>query len=106
MTAIDGNCTTLTDEQMRELGFTDHREGFWFYSKRLISSISFTVTIDKATGDYSELVEDTDFGQPAFYGNMREPYRTQVHDGVERQIEHLAKHGIVIHVDHTQYRMS
>lgn len=37
----------LLDEDMRKLGFTDHREGFWYFSKLIASDITFNVTINK-----------------------------------------------------------
>lgn len=91
----------LDDAEMRELGFTDHREGFWYYSQSLGDGITFNVSIDKATGEWSEYVLDEDFGQPYYYG--RYGLADEIRMKVDTQVKLLRSHGILVGVDHRGY---
>lgn len=99
----DGNTPILEDAAMRALGFTDHRPDHWYLCKRVGSYETLNITIDKATGDYDELVMDENFGQPAYYGNMVEPYRSQYRDAVDEHLETLNAAGLTVTVDHRLY---
>ena len=106
MKLTDGTTPLLTDEQMRELGFTDRVKGRWYLTSRVGSRESFNLSIDKKTGDYSETVIDEDFGQPAYFGRMRQEFR---HDTVNKLWEVLNKlhtAGLRIEVDPCQYMWS
>ena len=78
----DGNTLVLSDKEMVNLGFTDRNNNVWYFCKGILidnkqrsTSVTLNISIDKITGNYDELVMDEMFGQPAYYGNMREPYR-------------------------------
>lgn len=106
MKLTDGTTPLLTDEQMRELGFTDRVKGRWYLTQRVGSRESFNLSIDKDSGSYSETVIDEDFGQPAYFGRMRQEFR---HDTVNRLWEVLNKlhtAGLRIEVDPCQYMWS
>lgn len=61
----------LDDATMRKVGFTDHVEGRWYFMRVLKRySISFNVTIDKATREVAIDVLDEDFLQPYNYQAM------------------------------------
>lgn len=106
MKLTDGTTPLLTDDQMRELGFTDRVKGRWYLTQRVGSRESFTLTIDKESGNYGEIVIDEDFGQPAYFGRMRQEFR---HDTVNKLWEILNKlhtAGLEIAVDPCQYMWS
>lgn len=61
----------LDDATMRRVGFTDHVEDRWYFMRVLKRySISFNVTIDKATREVAIDVLDEDFLQPYNYQAM------------------------------------
>ncbi len=93
----------LPDDQMRELGFTDHRPTHWYFSRRIGFEDFFSVTIDKATGEYEELTYDTMFGQPAYYGQMVEPHRSRYRTAIDRAVAELNAAGLTVAVNHTEY---
>lgn len=64
-TAINGNI--LPEEQMRELGFTDHSGKNWYYVQRVAQDITFNLTLPKDGGRLSIDVLDEDYGQPYDY---------------------------------------
>lgn len=59
----------LSDEEMRDLGFTDHSKTRWYFSKRIkyVQEISFSITIDKTNSDIEIDVLDEAFLQPYDY---------------------------------------
>lgn len=66
--------TILSDEEMREIGFTDFAKNRWYFGKnikfpksRFQPDISFDVTIPKDGSDINIEVIDEDFGQPYDY---------------------------------------
>ena len=93
----------LPDAKMRELGFTDHREGYWYYNAPLGNNITFDVTINKVTGEWTEDVLDEDFLQPYHYGRYDNPVVKGVRVAVDEQVAFLADHGITVAVDHREY---
>jgi hypothetical protein len=99
----DGTTPVLPDQEMRALGFTDHREGFWYLCREVESRESLNITIEKSTGDYEELVMDEDFGQPAYYGNMIEPYRSTITQRIDDELARLNAAGLTLAVDHSAY---
>lgn len=88
---------------MRELGFTDRVTGRWYLVEPVGSAEALNITIEKATGDYAELVADEYFGQPAYYGRMVEPYSTSIRNAVDTILSRLNDAGLTIRVDHTAY---
>ena len=101
--SVDGNTPLLPDDQMRELGFTDRRTTHWYYAAMIGAYESINFTIEKATGNYEELVMDEAFGQPAYYGRMVEPHRTEYRAAVEREVARMRDAGLNLVVDHTLY---
>lgn len=95
--------TPLPDAEMRALGFTDHREDHWYYCARVDSDTTLNISIDKGTGAWTEDVLDEYFGQPEYYGNMIEPFRTKIRDNVDREVARLNAAGIAVAVDHREY---
>lgn len=104
MSRIDGNTPILTEPEMRALGFTDRREGYWSLCKSLIpGATTFNVTINKANGNYSELVMDEYFGQPEYYGNMKPEWRDRVRSKIDGHLHDLQAARLTVTVDHKQY---
>lgn len=89
--------------RMRKLGFTDHREGYWYWTKRVGTETSFNLTINKETGGYETYVLNELFGQPEYYGNMIAPYREQIIANVNVILHELRRDGIHIEFDHAEY---
>lgn len=88
---------------MRELGFTDHVPEKWRFSRWVGPEIFFTLTIDKATGDYYELVEDIAFGQPYYYRTYDVPAARKIETNVDAVVADLRDSGINVTVDHNEY---
>lgn len=105
MSRTSGQFTPLLDDAgMRAIGFTDHREGFWYYCRTLNYGVTINVTIDKTTGEWNEDVLDEDFGQPYYYGQYAgNPFPDAVRAKVDEQVALLNSHGITVTVDHRQY---
>lgn len=95
--------TLLPDADMRVLGFTDHREGHWYYCASVDSHTTLNITIDKETGEYEEQVLNEFFGQYEPYGHMKEPWRTKIRDNIDAELAKLSAAGIAVTVDHTEY---
>lgn len=58
----------LSDEKMREIGFTDHSKDRWYFCKCLGDlDISFNVTIPKDGSDIDIITLDENFLQPYDY---------------------------------------
>jgi hypothetical protein len=93
----------LADAVMRALGFTDRREGFWYFVERVGSNETINFSIDKATGQYTEDVLDEYFGQPAHYGNMTPKYGLPIRANIDLIVTRLATGGLNLFVDHTLY---
>ena len=89
--------------RMRRLGFTDHRGGFWYYSKRVGSDTTFNLTINKETGTYETYVLNESFGQPEYYGQMRDVYRAQMIANIDVILYELERDGVKVEFDHSEY---
>ncbi len=92
----------LPDTEMRKLGFTDYREGYWYFSKILRGSIIFSVTVSKADADDFRIdVLNDDFCQPYDYQRMLSkssyhepnPYAIAVYEKVEQWTDYLQQAG-------------
>ena len=99
----DGTTTVLPEEDMRWIGFTDHRTGFWYRVCRVGSDETLNITVNKLTGEYEELVMDEHFGQPAHYGHMKPVYRDAIRLAVDEQVRLLNAAGMTVAVDHRLY---
>jgi len=99
----DGTTPLLTDDAMRALGFTDHREGFWYFTDRVGDNTSLNFTINKNTGEYEELVMDEFFGQPEYYRNMKPEFRDAVQARIDGIIVRLNGAGLNLAVDPDLY---
>lgn len=93
------------DSRMRDLGFTDHRDGHWFQSWYLgMVDIYLDLTIDKVTLEYDTLVEDIAIGQPYHYGRyLYGELASDMHDRINATIAQLRAQGLNIDFDHAEY---
>lgn len=103
MSESDGNTALLPEADMRALGFTDRRPDYWYFTKRVGSNESMNFTINKANGNYEELVMDEMFGQPAYYGHMRPNFRDEIRANVDTIVGELNAAGLTVAVDHKAY---
>lgn len=99
----DGITPLLGDEEMRELGFTDRREGYWYWSRNIDKYTSLNFTVQKDTGFYEELVMDEMGGQPDYYGLSRPEYRDRIINEVNQYVALLNDSGLALAVDHREY---
>lgn len=93
----------LSDPKMRQLGFTDHVKSNWYLCTEVGAMMTLNITINKRTGEWREDVLDEYFGQPAYYGLLREPLRSDTVRKTESELERLNAAGLVLTVDHVQY---
>lgn len=91
-----------SDKEMREAGFTDHRDGIWYYCAMLsdVSGISFNCTINKKTNHVKIDVLDEDWLQPYDYQSIlkedtKHHYALLVHAQVQKQMQKLQEIGII-----------
>lgn len=103
MSRPDGAVTLLTDGEMRALGFTDRREGYWYWSRNVDKYTSLNFTIDKLTGLYEELVMDEMFGQPDPYGQAKPEYRDAIIKKIDDYVKAFNDVGLDLNVDHREY---
>jgi hypothetical protein len=102
---VSGFTAVLPDEQMRALGFTDHREGHWYLCRRVGSDTTLNISINKTSGLWREDVLNELFGQPEFYDSMREPHRTNIRGTIDAIVTGLAAAGVMVTVNHDAYRL-
>src|SRR5690606_39993592 len=78
------------DARLRELGFTDHREGYWYYTTRVGDMTSWNVTISKESGAVDVEVLDEHFLQPYPFQALAVegvPFAVAVAERVEKRSE-------------------
>lgn len=92
----------VADKEMRESGFTDHREGIWYYCAMLsdVSGISFNCTINKKTNHVKIDVLDEDWLQLYDYQSIlkkdtKHHYALLVHAQVQKQMQKLQEIGVI-----------
>lgn len=92
----------LSDEEMREIGFTDYNEPLWYYHKKYPkdSSLSFNLTIPKDGSDIDIITLDDDFLQPFDYQCVlnHDPTHTPTlsfREFVEEQMAYLESKGVL-----------
>lgn len=91
----------LPEKEMRALGFTDYREGYWYFCKILYEGgdISFDLTVNKNDPSdwYIDVLLD-DFCQPYDYQYLMTrnvPMAFKIRDKVEEIMRWLTNQGIV-----------
>ena len=99
----DGITPLLDDDEMRELGFTDRREGWWYWSRNVDKYTSLTFKIQKDTGFYEELVMDEMGGQPDPYGRAKPEYRDAIIKKIDDYVKAFNDVGLQLKVDHKAY---
>ncbi len=101
-----------SEEKLRAFGFTDRREGYWYYTTRVSSDESFNITIPKEpighiqgepVYSYEELVIDEDFGQPSYFGNLRPELRYAMVEAVGSVLEKTRALGLNVRVNPREY---
>lgn len=95
----------LEDEKMRELGFTDRREGTWSLCKRVAYMTTLNICIEKDGSDWSEYVLDEFFLQPCFYMDAKKEFKNEVISNIDEIISTLRRAGLDVSVDHESYTM-
>lgn len=92
----------VADKEMREAGFTDHRDGIWYYCAMLsdVSGISFNCTINKKTNHVEIDVLDEDWLQTYDYQlilkkDTKHHYALLVHAQVQKQMQKLQEIGVI-----------
>ena len=100
----------LSDEEMRDIGFTDYSKDSWYFCRTIKFpntkryrgfDISFSVTIPKDNSDIRIDVLDEDFGQPYDYQYMldKNPKRFEpcliVKEQVEEWMKYLQDKGVL-----------
>jgi len=92
----------LPEEQMRKLGFTDHLESVWYYSKYVSKNkqITFNVSIPKDGSRFEIDILDENFLQPYDYqailsSNPNNHYAKQIKKTVEDHMQQLFNYGII-----------
>lgn len=90
----------LSDEKMREIGFTDHMPKNWYYCKTIARDITFNLTIPKDGSDIEIITLDENFCQPYDYQYMLEknpqfPFALQVKERVEQIMSNLQSVGVL-----------
>lgn len=90
----------LSDEEMTDLGFTDHTGKNWYYTTQLTASISFNVTIPKDGSRFALDVLDEDFLQPYDYqrlllGKPEHPFALKIKSKVEEELQYLSSKGVI-----------
>lgn len=105
--AIQGHI--VSEERMRELGFTDYAKDRWYFSKKIqfpknknwkYIDITFNVTIPKDGSDIAIDVLDENFLQPYDYqhilnDNPNHPCAKIVSEQVEKWMEYLQDNGVL-----------
>jgi len=92
----------LSDEDMRDIGFTDYNEKFWYYATTLDKTmeISFNIRIYKETGEGEIDIFDDEFGQPYDYQGIlhEDPTKElplEIFHKVEKEMKYLTEQGVI-----------
>lgn len=94
------NTPVLKSKKMRQLGFTNHVEGEWYYTTILLGTTSFNLVIDKQTGRYSIDILNEEFLQPEPYMTMRAPYKNYIKAAIDLKIYELNRAGLDLDYNH------
>ena len=95
----------LSDQMMREIGFTDYDSKNWYFFKSIADNITFNVSIKKKTGYIRIEVLDENIMQPYQYQELlrncpHAEFALKVHEAVQEQMKYLMDKGII-----TGYRL-
>lgn len=93
----------LHENKMRNLGFTDHRNGYWCYTEGVTEDITLSIVINKSNPDDFRIdVLEDDYCQPYDYQRLlsQESYKInqlalKVYNKVEETMERLSEEGII-----------
>lgn len=108
----DGIVFLPSEQKLRDFGFTDHREGYWYYSAPVGSNETFNLTIPKkpigeVLGEpvysYTEGVIDEYFGQHAYFGGMNDEFRYPLAEKVSAVLKRLLELGLLVRVHPDEY---
>lgn len=96
----DISASILSDEEMTDLGFTDHTGKNWYYTTQLMADISLNVTIPKDGSRLSLDVLDEEILQPYDYqrilmNNPEHPFSLSVKTQVEEELQYLSEKGVL-----------
>lgn len=94
------SATSLSDEEMRNLDFTDHDEKNWYKSIYLAEGITLNVSIPKDGSRLRIEVLDEDFGQHYDYqrilkNNPKLEFALRVKNQCETYLDFLAASGVI-----------
>lgn len=98
----------LSDEKMRELGFTDYLPKNWYYCKTIARDITFNLTIPKDGSDIEIITLDENFGQPYDYQRILQdsPHFSpalKIKSMVEEIMSHLQSVGVLSGHNYGEY---
>lgn len=90
----------LSDEEMREIGFTDHAKDRWYFNRGLDEVISFDVTIPKDGSDIEIMTFDELYGQYYDFQSILKAfpnfeYPLKIKDRAEHWMEYLIDKGVL-----------
>ena len=88
------------DKQMKEIGFTNFYEPYWFYCKPLLNDIEFSVTIPKDGSEAWIDVLDSNFCQPYDYQKFLEntpdhKFAKRIKGLVDEEMVKLTRLGVI-----------
>jgi len=90
----------LSDDTMREIGFSNYDAMYWYFFKRLRDEISFNLTIPVDGSDIRIGILDEAFCQPCDYqhileGHPNHEFALAVQGEVEKWMKYLADKGVL-----------
>jgi len=85
----------IDESKLREIGFTDYNEPYWYYCERLYGDITFNLTIPKKNPDkwYIDVL-DEDCLQPYLFKSIKTKYARKVEKCYNEVIEKLKSLGV------------
>ncbi len=87
----------IDENKLREAGFTNYYEPYWYYCERLYGDITFNLTIPKKNPDkwYIDVL-DEDCLQPYLFKSIKTKYARKVEKRYNEVIEKLKSLGVFI----------
>ena len=98
----------LSDEEMREIGFTDRNPKNWYFCKSVDGWCSFNVTIPKDGSDIEIITLDEMFGQPYDWQYILKKSpdfecALKIKEETEKWMSYLIVHGVLSGWKHGDY---